>query len=143
MNEIKEHLKKYQTLYIGAACLAVGVGLACFTPPIMKKLFISPEMLGTASPEMLGTWEKTVSIFNPDVKVLGSNNHINLQQVISANRSGAPSWVVRCLETGEVYPSQRSAAIANGIAESDLSRHLNGIRDLAENLHFERICMAA
>ena len=143
MDEIKEHFERYKMYYVGAACFVIGVGLAYFTLPIMKKLFISPEMLGAASPEMLGTGEKTVSIFNPEVKVLGSNNHINLQQVISANRSGAPSLVVRCLESGEVYPSQRSAAIANGIAESDLSRHLNGIRDLAENLHFERICMAA
>lgn len=143
MNEIKEHFEKYKVYYVGAACLVVGVGLAYFTLPIMKKLFISPEMLGTASPEMLGTGEKTVSSFNANVRFIGDNNHINLQQVISANRQGAPSWVVRCLESGEVYPSQRAAAIANGIAESDLSRHLNGLRDLAENLHFERICMAA
>lgn len=142
--KMTNHFKRHRTIYITAGvCFVGGAVLVGFTMPIMKKLFISPELLGTASPELLGTGERTVSSFNSNVKIIGNQNHINLQQIISANRQGAPSWVVRCLETGEVYPSQRAAAIANGLAESDLSRHLNGIRELSEGLHFERICMAA
>lgn len=141
MNEkVKQHFTKHKTKYIvvGAVVIA-GITWAI----VRQKSHISPELLGTASPELLGTGENVISVFAPNTHIRGDNNHINLQQVISANRQGAPSWVVRCLETGEVYSSQRSAAIANGIAESDLSRHLNGIRDLSEGLHFERICLAA
>lgn len=105
---------------------------------------ISPELLGTTSPELLGTGESAVSIFSPHLAINNSPNTVlNLKQVINSNRKGAPSWVVRCVETGQIYTSQRAAALSTGIAESDISRHLNGLRELSENLHFERICLAA
>ena len=63
--------------------------------------------------------------------------------VIAANRQGPPSWVVRCIETGAIFSSQRSAAAEMGIKEAMLSRHLNGLLEHADGNHFERICMAA
>ena len=61
---------------------------------------------------------------------------------ISADRQGPPSWVVRCLETGDVFKSQRTAARELNVTPSNLSRHLNGLQDTAQGLHFERIAMA-
>lgn len=163
---VKEHVKKHKELYLG---IGVGIGLAGITCLIMKDKnlravllqgadgqdavttgfmvsspHISPELLGTTSPELLGTGESAVSIFSPHLAINNSPNTVlNLKQVINSNRKGAPSWVVRCVETGQIYTSQRAAALATGIAESDISRHLNGLRELSENLHFERICLAA
>ena len=137
---IKDHLHRYKTAYSIGAGIIIGVSVAVLAGHIMKKSFISSELLGTASSELLGTGKRMTSfIFNPSTK----GGDINVQQIIEALRPGPPSWVVRCLETGEVFSSQRAAAIANDLAESDLSRHLNGLRELREGLHFERICMAA
>jgi hypothetical protein len=71
------------------------------------------------------------------------SNHPNITTVIESGRQGPPSWVVRCRETGEVFVSQRAASIGKGIAEANISKHLNGFQDSAEGLHFERICLAA
>lgn len=63
--------------------------------------------------------------------------------VISADRSGPPSWVVRCKETGDVFSSQKSAALVMDLSQSELSKHLNGMMDHVRGYHFDRICMAA
>ena len=67
----------------------------------------------------------------------------DLNYTITSNRQGPPSWVVRCIETGEVFSSQNKAAEVLGISKQDLSKHLNKTMDTADGLHFERICMAA
>jgi hypothetical protein len=63
--------------------------------------------------------------------------------LISSRRQGAPSWVVRCLETGEIFSSQLSAAKEMNLPASELSQHLNGKMDHVRGFTFERICMAA
>lgn len=131
MNEkLKAHWEKYKQTYIMvgvsiAVSIVVGVGVYVLTKP------------------------KTPNI-NVDMNV-GDNNHDPQQMVnlgtlnytIEANRQGPPSWVVRCLETGEVFSSQNKAAEALGVSKQDISLSLNGIKDNAGGLHFERICMSA
>ena len=78
-----------------------------------------------------------------DSIVLGKNATLNQVSYFASERQGPPSWVVRCIETGNVFTSQRSAAFAMEISESNISRQLNGLKDQADGYHFERLCMAA
>lgn len=77
------------------------------------------------------------------ISVLGKKVVMNNVSYISSNRQGAPSWVVRCIETGSIFPSQRLAALTMDIPEREISKHLNGIMDNVRGFTFERICMAA
>ena len=62
---------------------------------------------------------------------------------ISSRRKGGPSWVIRCIETGDIFRSQLNAANEMNLPASEISRHLNGIIENVRGYHFERICMAA
>jgi hypothetical protein len=41
-------------------------------------------------------------------------------------KQGPPSYVIRCVETGEIFTSQAEACRKLGLDPSTLSRHLNG-----------------
>jgi hypothetical protein len=43
-----------------------------------------------------------------------------------ARKQGPPSYVIRCIETGEIFTSQAEACRQLDIDPSRLSRHLNG-----------------
>lgn len=131
MNEkFKAHWEKHKQTYI-----TVGVGVAMSV------------VVGIAV--YILTKQKSPNI-NVDMNV-GDDNHDPQQMVnlgtlnytIEANRQGPPSWVVRCLETGDVFSSQNKAAKALGISTTDISCQLNGIKPDINGLHFERICIAA
>ena len=150
---VSAHLKKYWPVYLGSA-----IGIAGITWGIMKEnrvpnLFdssdsvgslsnpeIGSSVTGTAGSSVTGTGETSGFFFQP--QVVDNHGVINLQQVIEARRSGPPSWVVRCVDTGDVYTSQRAAATALGIDERNISKMLNGLQETAEGLKFERICLA-
>jgi len=124
----REHIKRNKEVYI---CIGVGLTSAGITYLIMRSAatqHISSSVTGTAGSSVTGT---------------GKNVVISNVSFISSDRKGPPSWVVRCKETGNIFTSQRTAALAMGIDESNLSKHLNGLQPTAENYHFERICMAA
>ena len=135
--KIKEHFKKHKTLYISIGCVAVGIGIAVLTGRIMKNLD-QRELLVLPRRELLVPDVKgSIVNYGPNNGIVGNVSYI------SANRQGPPSWVIRCLETGQLYTSQNSAAEALGLNSPDISRHLNGLKEHVNNLHFERICMAA
>jgi hypothetical protein len=124
----KKHLQDNKKFYIG---LGIGICIAGITYAIMRDRSLLSIRGATIAPA------KGATI------VLGKNNTLNSVSYISSHRQGPPSWVVRCLETRETFPSQKDAAMAMGISPSVLSSHLNGFRDHVDGLHFERICMAA
>lgn len=96
----------------------------------------------TASRGIPVTGENSGFIFN-NQQGLVNRNTMNITQVVDSLRRGAPSLVVRCLETGEAFMSQRTAANVMGLSEAEISRHLNGALDHVRGYHFDRICMAA
>lgn len=55
------------------------------------------------------------------------------------NKSTARGSAVRCLETGELFPTATDAAQAMGVSDSYVSMHLNGKRPHVNGMHFERI----
>ena len=128
LSKIKNHFQKHKTLYV-----AVGTGLlfAGFTVLIMRGKF-SPHI------------ENSNSIFaQSSNSILGKNVVTNNVSYISSNRQGPPSWVVRCLETDQIFTSQNTAAEVMNLSKKVLSQHLNGTSDHVGGYHFERICMAA
>lgn len=135
--KIKDHFKRHKTLYISIGCVAVGIGIAVLTGRIMKNLdqrdFIVLPRRDFIVPDVKGS----IVNYGPNNGIVGNVSYI------SANRQGPPSWVIRCLETGQLYTSQNSAAETMGLSKSNVSRHLNGLLETAEGYHFERICMAA
>jgi hypothetical protein len=59
-----------------------------------------------------------------------------------ARQQGPPSWVVRCVENGEIFTSQADAAARMGLSASNLSSHLNGKYADVSGYHFERVAIA-
>jgi hypothetical protein len=55
---------------------------------------------------------------------------------------GAPGWMVRCVETGQVFTSQTAAARHVGVDASTLSKHVRGLTEHAGGYHFVRVAMA-
>ena len=132
VSRVKTHVKKHKEGYITGG---VFVALAGITVLIVRNQHqcISSSVTGTAGHSV------TVTGHNIEIK----DNTLNMVSYISSERQGPPSWVVRCVETDQVYTSQRNAAIAMEIAESNISKHLNGLQESAEGYHFVRLCMAA
>lgn len=125
---IKNHIEEHKLAY---SCVATSIVVATFTTLIMR-----------------GVTSQHISVTIGDaaggaIGVAGKNVAMNNVSLISSNRKGSPSWVVRCIETGLVFTSQRKAALAMNISQDHLSNHLNGARDNVGGFTFERICMAA
>jgi hypothetical protein len=124
---IKEHISRHKVAYsFGSGFIVAGITFC-----IMRGVASQPISRGIAVTAERG------------IAVLGKKVVMNNVSYISAHRQGPPSWVVRCLETGHIFSSQNSAALEMGILKSDLSQHLNGVKDHANGFHFERICLAA
>lgn len=127
LDPIKAHVRRHKVAY----SFGTGVIFAGITFCIMRSVTsqpISSSVTGTTGSSVTGTGKKVV---------------ISNISFISSNRQGSPSWVVRCLETGDIFSSQFAAAKEMGITQTNLSKHLNGLQETAQGFHFERICLAA
>lgn len=127
--KIKTHLKENKTTYISVVVTAVTV--AGITMLIMRSIELQRISRGISV-----TANRGISVV-ADRSVV--TNNVSL---ISSRRQGAPSWVVRCIETNEIFTSQREAARAMGLSEAELSQHLNGMMKHVRGWTFERIAMA-
>jgi hypothetical protein len=128
-DKVKKHLQDHKKLYIG---LGVGVVFAGITYLVMRGVASQHISRGTSV-----TADRGISVI-ADRSVVKDNVFL-----ISSRRQGAPSWVVRCLETDRIFTSQLSAATEMGLPASEISKHLNGGSSHVRGYHFERICMAA
>lgn len=142
IEKIKAHLYRHRVAY---SCTATGIAVAGFTYFIMRSK--SSQRIGrgipvTASRGIPVTGESVV-IDNASKFLIGSNRILNTVSYISAERSGPPSWVIRCIETGVIFTSQNIAASEMDLPASEISRQLNGVIDHVRGYTFERICMAA
>jgi len=134
IEKVKAHVERHKVAYACGATAVVGIGIgAIITCLIMRDGHIGGT-IGTPAQSTIGVLGKSVKI---------KDSTLNTVSYISADRTGPPSWVVRCLETGDVFTSQKAAATAMGLAADHLSNHLNGLRENVGGYHFERICMAA
>lgn len=129
VEKLKTHVRENRRVYISSLVGVLG-GIAIGTTIMMRRQS-SPISSGIS-----GTADRGISVIGK--KVVMSN-----VSYISQNRQGSPSWVVRCLETGIVFTSQRKAALTMDLPESEISKHLNGALDNVRGYRFERLCMAA
>lgn len=123
-DEIKSHFERNKAAYIS------GI------------MFVGFAFLMTKSSSSHIDREISVTAKN-GVAVNGNKVMLSNVTVIAANRQGPPSWVIHNKTTGDFAPSQRAMAIHDGISESNLSQHLNGIQDSVSGMKYERVCMAA
>lgn len=142
MSKFTEHFKRHKWKYVVGGSLAVAGITGLIVRGKLLDLSISRGIPVTASRGIPVTGENSGSIFNNQTGLV-NNNTMNVTQVVDSLRRGAPSWVVRCQETGEAFMSQRAAASAMGLPEAEISRHLNGTLEHVRGYHFDRLCMAA
>lgn len=153
IEKIKNHLKEHKREYlIGGSCLVLGAvsGAAFLATTNMRPnsldntlpLSIGSSNAGAACSSNAGAGENSnsqgVTFIQPKAKTVTNN-----VAIIDARRQGPPSWVVRCVETGEITASQRAMSLAMDIPETKISKHLNGLLENAGGYHFERICVSA
>lgn len=139
--KLRAHWQEWRGFYIG---VAVGVVLAGITLLVVRGALRSHVLRadpmigagnvldGTESRALrLGSNEITgsVSLYNSDY------NTVN----VYTGTSGHPGFMTRCIETGEVFRTQKMAAEAFGISERIMRLHLNEGYPLAEGIHFERL----
>ena len=111
---IKNHLQTHKTTYI-AGTTGIIVGAAGATLLIAR---VNPQ----------------INV----IRILSSGDDY-ITQITELVRRGHPGYVVKCIETGETFASQGRAAELLKLSASDLSKHLNGMKDAVKGLHFARI----
>lgn len=129
--QFKQHLKEHKTEYL------TGIGFATITCLIMRGRY---EALATGGAYGLETADTSVTM--RPLSFFSSQGD-NVVSVVVRNGRGNPGYIVRNLDTGKFFSSQREAASAFGISETLLSKHINGKIPNAEGLQFERLPFAA
>jgi hypothetical protein len=125
--KVKQHIIDHKVAY---TCAATAIVTAGITFIIMRSVASQHTDRGNAV------------VAKDGIAVLGKKVVMDNVSYISANRQGSPAWVVRCIETGDIFTSQLSAAREMGLSAPDLSQHLNGRKGHVQGYHFERICLA-
>jgi DNA-binding transcriptional regulator YdaS (Cro superfamily) len=159
-NRFKKHFKDHKEFYLGVWTGISTVATVLFTIAIMKEESnIGSTVKGTGKNsisnedelELLrkrnypalaecGTEKSLSSTFSGHDNTYGN---VYLTQMVKSHRKGAPSHIVQDEDTGEVYRSQRKAAMKLGVSESSVSKHLRGETSNAEGHHLKRIAVAA
>lgn len=120
--KVKTHVVDHKEAYIAGGAAALASGIVVYV--VMKTRQSSPEaVVTTDSNKIEFKWKSPTS----------NNVTVNL---IPRGELGNP---VRCLETGEIFESQRFAAMEKGISPGNMTKHLNGEREHLGGLHFERL----
>ena len=121
--DIKNHFLNNKKLYIS---LGIGLTIGVVTMLVMTKYGNSRNMM---------TEGNNITVKNVIAK--------NVTVVTSYLKSrGHPGYIIRCVETGIIFPSQNYAAKLMELDPSKLSKHLCGMIGEVEGFHFERIAIA-
>ncbi len=141
--KLRDHWARHKHLYVG---IVLGVALAGITLLIVRRVNAQPiqgadGVLAQGADGVLG--KRVDATFGSSVIADTINAEtFNNVSYVSVTRQGPPSWVIRCLETGEIFMSQKQAAELMGLPASHISEHLNGAMPHVRGYTFERLCMA-
>ena len=114
--KVKGHFKKHKVKYIvGGTCAATGLAVGAY---LGNKGIINIQLVNTGHVEQHLTIDKSVNILS---------------------RRGHAGDVIRCLETGETFASQKRASEVYGVNQGDISKHLKGKKDNVKGLTFEKV----
>jgi len=122
---VKDHLNRNQAAYISG--VTTGILCAGTTMLIMRGRHAENSMSSDGHDGV------TMRLFN----FFRNNNSI--VTVIEREGRGHPGYLVRCIESGNVFTSQSKAANSMNIPEIVISKHLTGKFPDANGYHFERI----
>lgn len=131
IEKIKEHIHRHKVAYSCGATAVVVAGITCV---VMRGRYEALANGGAYGPKTIDT-----SVTVRPLSILSRQE--TAVSVISRNGRGHPGYIIRCVETGEYFSSQRITALLKNISETILSKHLNGILEDAEGLHFERVAL--
>lgn len=108
IRRVKQHLKDNKKVYlVGTGCLVTGY-------------LLRPQVVNIVDVCNVKYKSPTVNIVSTELA-----------------RRGHPGNLIKCIETGEVFASQRRAAEALGIERVDLYKHLKGLTDSVKGFTFE------
>lgn len=127
--EIKEHFAKYRNIYITAGIVVLASAVTGFT----VYFGVKAQGLTTNKISIKGNKNQNITLQTGGV----------LNYTIKSNRKGPPSWMVRCIETGEIFSSQKKAAKAMEIDPRKISQNVRGLITDIKGLHFERVALSA
>lgn len=99
LEKTKAHLKKHKTAYLVAGGVVAGVVLGAVVTAVVRKTSVNQIAIG--------------------------DNITQIAEVHLARR-GHPGYIVQCVETGEIFASQRRAAEVLNVNRYDLWKHLHG-----------------
>jgi hypothetical protein len=131
IDKIKQHFIDHKIAYF---CISTGIATAGFTYVIMRGHHAN---LHSRLDEGLKLNKPIVGSLNFFSR--GNDVTSNIVTVIEREGRGHPGYIVRSLDTNDIFPSQQSAANCFGIPESVLSDHLRGKFPNANGFLFERI----
>lgn len=131
--KVKKHLSAHKELYLG---LCVGLTIAGITYLIMR----DPESIlpsgidaelpsGSVAPDQAQT-----GFF-----IFADTINGDIATTVYNGTRGHPGFITRCIETGELFLTQSSAARSVGSSNSIMSTHLNGKLEDVNGYHFERV----
>lgn len=113
LEKIKIHFRENKKLYIaGGISLTVGV---------VGGAFLTSNGVQIVDSFKLVNWK---------------SSHESVTVLV---RRGHPGNIVKNLETGELFASQNRAAAMNGINKGEMSKHLRGLQESINGLHFEKL----
>lgn len=117
--KFKAHFKKHKFKYGVVIGLVVGGTV----------VYLFAKTRGGANVDV--TNKQMVAVNSPITNNI--TNEYNLP-----NRRGHAGDIIKCVETGEVFASQRRAAEVMGVNRSELNKHINGLKEDVNGLHFEK-----
>lgn len=115
IDKIRTHISENKVAYI-AGVAGVGVGAVLVGGMFYGRQIIINDSLN-------------VSVNSPKTNIVVAN----------LTRRGHPGNIIRCVETGEVFASQRRAAEALGLNRIDIYKMLKGELDNVKGLSFENL----
>ena len=135
MNEkIKNHFIKHKEAYIVGGCSILVAGITC---AIMRGKYTSSHQ--ELDSERLRRSEPDMTVNTRPLNIFNNKPITSVVTVVEREGRGHTGYIIRCLETGDVYFTQNEAAEALHVWPSIISRHMNGsIPDINGN-HLERV----
>jgi len=121
-DNVKNHIKRNQKVYIISGMIVIA-GVS----------FYIGRRTGVKEITMIK------NVINGQGNTLTTLNHWSGEA-----RKGGLSYMVRCKETGDIWLTQRGAALSHDISETNMSKHLkHGEPIPGTDLTFERVGIAA
>jgi len=145
LSKLSDHLEKHKWKYIlggtivvaGITTLIVRKNLGLLSGPY-PRLLSGPGGSGKIAVDNTAR-SFSFNMFSDNA----GNTTINHNAVTTIHNGarGNSGFVTRCLETGELFPTQNAAAKAYDISPSIMSIHLNKGVPLDQGLTFERLAL--